>query len=503
MNKNKIQLYLSVFIFFWALFALTNNGIDLSEGRYHYLLAEQIVRNGRLDFDSVPPDSVFSVAPSGKLYASHEIGNALFLLPTAFFNIFLEKILLLFASKDGITRLQEFILSFQAGAYSAITATTFFAILQTRFYLPVASSFLATLCLVVTTFFWAYSRILFDGVLSSTLLTLSFFFLSNYRLKNKFIDLEISFICLGFAFITRLSMIFAIMVSLIYLYGISKPILVKWRSICAALLILLPFFTWQCWYNYLRTGLFYLSAVQLPQYAVNNALDGNIFVGVLGYLISPGKSVFVYAPLLVLSVILFRRFYRSYRQEAIYVLTLSIFWLLLHSKIRSWYGAWGWGPRFFITILPILLLPFASSIDYVLKKSSLRITATILGIFGFVLSLSSIISNFLVRIDYAIQNQTFDDDKFIWGFWNSQSVDMLKAGIGNFLRIITQSPVPQMAKIYSKELEYAANTVNIWSNYVGTDLRIPLYIRVLPVIFLLLLMYFSLRNIFSKKLRVI
>lgn len=343
MVQPKIQLYLSVFVFFWALFALTNNGIDLSEGRYHYLVAEQIIKYGRLDFDSVPPDSVFSLAPNGKYYASHESGNTLFLLPTTAVNLLIEKILSPFTK--GIPRIKDFIVSFQAGFYSA-SATTFFGTLKTRFFLTITSSFLA-ICLVLTTFFWTYSRNLFD------------------------------------------------------------------------------------------------------------------------------------------------------RQEAIYVVAIFIFWLLLHGRMRSWYGAWGWGPRYFITILPILFLPFASNIDDVIKKIFLRINAVILGSFGFFLAISSIISNWFIRIDYAIQNKTFGDRDFVWGFWNSQAVDMLKAGLENLTRIITNSPVPEKAKIYPGQIEYVSNTLNVWLNSIGT--KLPIMIRVLPLVFLCFLIYVSLRNILRSE----
>ncbi len=497
----KIRLYLSVFAFFWALFALTNNGADLSEGNYHYMVAEQIVRNGRLSLDSVPPSSVFTLAPDGKFYGSHEIGNALFLLPTAFFNDLIVKLGSLVGKKIPvyqaytISNPQAFILSFQAGVYSAITATTFFAILRTRFFLTIRSSFLATFCLATTTFFWTYSRNLFDGVLSCTLLTLSFFFLSNYRVERKASYLLSAFVCLGFALITRISCVFAIISSVIYLCGIQESRQQKARRIAIALLTLVPFIVWQCWYNHVRTGSYFTSAVQSAKYATNNALDGNLLIGILGYLISPGKSLFVFAPLLALSVLFFRKFYQEYKHEAIYVGVLSILWLLLHSRMRSWYGAWGWGPRLFVSILPLMFLPFAVNIEAIYQKVSLRLIALCLGLFGFLLAFSSMISSFLIRIDYAIQNHRFDDRQFVWGIWHSQSIDMLIAGWSNVHRFIFRSAQPLKAKLFNQQLDYAANTVNTWILHAT---KIPTSVRFAAAAFLILLMVFSLKYVLSK-----
>jgi hypothetical protein len=489
---SKYILYFSVFGFFWAVFALTNSGFDNSEGLFHYQVAEQIVKHGQLGF-ATPQDGIFIVAPNGRTYGGHEIGNTLFLLPTAFINVVLENSLSKFVSQETIEKLQQFILSFQAGAYCALTATIFFAILRNIFSITIVSSFIATLSLVFTTYYWTYSRNLYDGVLCTLLLTLSFFLLLKYRQSKNLWFVFSCFLCLGFALITRISMVLGILVSFTYLFSIRQSLATKFRELLVASLTLIPFVLWQCWYNYLRTGIFYKSAVQLPIYAENNAMDGNIFVGLTGLLFSPGKSLFIYAPLLILSLVLFGKFYKEYRKEAIYILSLTILWFLLHSKLRSWYGAWGWGPRHFITILPILFLPLAVNLNYVLQKTTLKICAIVLGSFGFVFALSSIISNWHFRLMYAKQ-RGLTDSQFIWNFQDNQAIDMLKGAFGNIVRVLTYAPIITIKDTYSEANEYVSSTVNVWVNsfiYAG----IPWYIALLLTIPLLVLIYFSIRNI--------
>ncbi|WP_066382011.1 glycosyltransferase family 39 protein [Anabaena sp. CA = ATCC 33047] len=486
-------IFCNVFIFFWALFALTNNGSDNSEGLFHYQVAVQIIKHRQLGFD-VMQTGIFQIAPNGRIYAGHEIGNTLFMLPTALINVMLEKIFSNFVSIEKIEMIQKFILSFQSGAYSALTATTFFAILHTRFSQARIPSFLATLCLVLTTYFWTYSRNLFDGVLCTTLLTLSFFLILSYRQRNNWWYLFGCFICLGFALITRISMILAILVSFAYLINNRATLTIKIREISWGLVTLLPFVAWQCWYNSLRTGFFYKSPVQTAIYAHNNSLDGNIFIGILGLIISPGKSLFIYAPLVILSILLFKKFYKEHQQEAIYVASLTILWFLLHARLRSWYGAWGWGPRHFITILPIVFLPFAVNFEYILKRIELRITAIFLGCFGFLLAFSSMISNWHFRMEYARQRGLLDDNIFVWGFWNSQAIDMLKGAFDNIMRIFTHAPIIKITDSYSEANEYASSTINIWSNsliYTG----IPWYVVAILVSFLLILVFKTFVNI--------
>jgi hypothetical protein len=489
------MIYLSVFSFFWSLFALTNNGWDSSEGSYGaYVLAEHIVKYRDLGFDT-SPGYLFMIAPNSKYYLVHEIGNAAFMLPTAFINTAIESIFSGLIKFDKVSLIQRFILSFQAGTYSAITATTFFGILRVGFNLRIVPSFLATICMVTTTYFWGHSRVLFDGVLCTTLLTLSFFLMIKYRQKPDWIYLVGCFICLGSGLITRISMIIPILVSLIYLASISRSSL-KVKRLLVALIVLLPFILWQFWYNHLRTGIFFKSAVQVccPE---NNALDGNLLIGMLGLLISPGKSLFIYIPLIILSLFLSKKFFNEYHKEALYISILSVLWFLLHSKLRSWYGATGLGPRHFITITPITLIPFAVYFEYILKHKVLRIFAIILSIFGILLSVASFITSYMFRLEYAQSRGIASDDELIWGFWNSQPIDLLRGALGNILRIFNHDPIIKFPNGASEIYFFTNSTINIWPNAL-IHAGISWYFVALMVIYLVLLAHLSLRNIFRK-----
>lgn len=103
-GKLNYKIYLNVFVFYWALLALTNSGLDNSEGGFHYQVAEHIIKHGQLGFDT-PQPGIFSIAPNGRTYASHEIGNTLFFIPTAFINILLENTLSIFLTQDYISEL--------------------------------------------------------------------------------------------------------------------------------------------------------------------------------------------------------------------------------------------------------------------------------------------------------------------------------------------------------------------------------------------------------------
>lgn len=484
---------LSVFLFFWALFALTNSGMDISEGRGHYALAKNLVTHGDLAFDQSPPEGVFQKGLNGRWYAGHEIGNTLFLLPVAWINTHVEDSLTRYFSLKEVSWVSAFLTSFQAGLLTAITGAAFFYILRRNFGLRILPAFGAAACLLLTTFLWTYTRNLFDGVLCTTLITLSLLFLLEYvRHGNKTAMISAAWLFMGLAFITRLSTLLIIVAECSYL-ALSIKTKGALKQCVATAALLIPFIAWQCWYNYLRTGCFYLSPVQ-TSYGHHNDLDNNILVGLSGLLASPGKSIFVYAPLLLLSVVRFPRFFREYRNEAFFVLFVASFWFCLHARLHSWYGSWGWGPRHFIMILPILFLPFAVYFQEIWKEKWMRLATILCGGFGFILAVCSIISSWAGRLLAALELGRLDDEFFVWSFRNSQSFDMLKAGVENIYRMMTHGPIPALPTSYCLVNRYAEGTVNVWPN-VMIFAGFPWYMIVPLVIPFFAILVISLINI--------
>ena len=77
--------------------------------------------------------------------------------------------------------------------------------------------------------------------------------------------------------------VLAILVAFTYLLIYCQAsIAQKLREFTIAGITLVPFVIWQFWYNFLRTGIAYKSPVQTSVYAVNNALDGNMIIGLFG-----------------------------------------------------------------------------------------------------------------------------------------------------------------------------------------------------------------------------
>lgn len=88
--------------------------------------------------------------------------------------------------------------------------------------------------------------------------------------------------------------------------------------------------------------------------------DTSLLTTWFGLFFSPGASIFVFTPLLLLIPCFWPRFYQRHRAESYCALGLTLSYLLFYGKYEFWHGQWCFGPRYLLAITPFLLLPLAS-----------------------------------------------------------------------------------------------------------------------------------------------
>ena len=88
---------------------------------------------------------------------------------------------------------------------------------------------------------------------------------------------------------------------------------------------------------------------------------GNALAGLGGLLVSPGKSVLLYSPTIVLGLLGWRLLKGRAEWLAGSILLVSIVHLLFISLLAFWHGDWCWGPRYLVILLPLwaIAFPFA------------------------------------------------------------------------------------------------------------------------------------------------
>ncbi len=95
-----------------------------------------------------------------------------------------------------------------------------------------------------------------------------------------------------------------------------------------------------------------------------------LFQGLTGFLFSPGKSLFVYSPALVLA--LAAPFIGGRRWDASWPLIMLAVFVVMYSLVRGelWWGGTNWGPRYMVPLTPFLLVSAAPAIEKILHHKS-------------------------------------------------------------------------------------------------------------------------------------
>ncbi|MCX7792264.1 MAG: hypothetical protein N2378_16645, partial [Chloroflexaceae bacterium] len=160
---------------------------------------------------------------------------------------------------------------------------------------------------------------------------------------------------------------------------------------------LLPGLGLLLWYNLARFG---------TPIASGYASEGSLFTtplleGLYGLLFSPGKSVFLYAPALLLALpgglILWRR---GARAPVVLAGGLFLSHLLLYACWGEWHGGGVWGPRF---LLPVVapLLALAAGIGTTGATRWRPVAVALLGLAGLAANLGGVLFNFSTYVVLA------------------------------------------------------------------------------------------------------
>jgi len=96
--------------------------------------------------------------------------------------------------------------------------------------------------------------------------------------------------------------------------------------------------------------------------------------GILGFLLSPGKSLFLFSPVLILA--LTAPFLGGRRRlDTTWPLVLLAIFVVVYALVRGelWWGGTNWGPRYMVPLTPFLIVSAAPFIDNALHRSRFRL----------------------------------------------------------------------------------------------------------------------------------
>jgi hypothetical protein len=126
----------------------------------------------------------------------------------------------------------------------------------------------------------------------------------------------------------------------------------------------------------------------IPHLPARAFLASDIPRGLVVLLLSPGKSIVVWAPAVVIAALGFRRFSRSDRAAASGILVGTVSGLVFYAAYLFPEGGYSHGPRNLVPILPLMLLP-AVGVDGWFERGRLHPLALTCAVLGFAVALAA------------------------------------------------------------------------------------------------------------------
>ncbi|MGH9678683.1 MAG: hypothetical protein ACRD4Y_01905 [Candidatus Acidiferrales bacterium] len=108
-----------------------------------------------------------------------------------------------------------------------------------------------------------------------------------------------------------------------------------------------------------------------------NTFETPLFTGLLGFLVSPGKSIFLFSPPILLAMIGLPRLWLRDRGLAVVAAATPIVYLLFFATYTQWEGGYCYGPRYLVPALALLGL----GIGPALEGASRNVRRFALGVF--------------------------------------------------------------------------------------------------------------------------
>ncbi|MGI9148505.1 MAG: ArnT family glycosyltransferase [Chloroflexota bacterium] len=235
---------------------------------------------------------------------------------------------------------------------SALACVVFFALAVELGY-GAYVAMLLTIALGVATLVWPFSKYSFSEPVTGFFLLVSVYAAFTAVRSTRLVWSAVSGIALGLAVGSKATAAFAVPALLVYLGVAGAPSLhTRVRRLVPFVVILglpaaaLAYVNLTRFGNPLDTG-----------YHIQGVIDPSHWVGIAGLLVSPSKSVFVYAPMALLGVAGLVPLARRLPWEMGALLWLIASHIVFHGLLSIWPGDAGWGPRYLVPIVPFMVLP--------------------------------------------------------------------------------------------------------------------------------------------------
>ncbi|HEY7164220.1 MAG TPA: hypothetical protein VIB79_06635 [Candidatus Binatia bacterium] len=323
-------------------------------------VAQEILLHGDISFETVERTATGEVTKR-RSYSKFPLGQPILLVPFATAQMTLGDFL----------PTRHFILYFLPALESAGICALIFLLLHRlgdandHLRLSPRVAVAVSLSLGIGTQLWPSSRTLFADQSAAFFLTLAIYALVRFRYSTGHPAwLLVAASAAGYSVLCK--NIFILACPAVTVYGIwtaknkLRTDAASARSIALWLLLgVLPFAILaivQLWHNEIRYGSPSAFGYQTGRDA-EYGFATPLLVGLYGIFLSSGRSIFLYSPLCILALFGARGFFKRAPAEGALVAGVSVPVIFVYAKWWAWHGGWEWGTRFYLFLIPVLILP--------------------------------------------------------------------------------------------------------------------------------------------------
>jgi len=339
------RLGLALFSFLLALYLLTYSGrFHSSDGLVMFAVTDNLVRHGRIDIEPVRwmVTQQGSLGPDGLAYSGKEIMNSAAAVPL----LWLGRAVPGWGGTHAALLLNPLLV--------ALTGWLLFAFVR-RWGFDRRVAALTALLFGVATPAWPYTKTLFSEPLTGLFLLLAAYLLLRYRDSGRMRNAVGAGGALGLALLTRPASVIAwpAFAGLLLYYHTRRTE----QGVIQALRTAFPRFAFfpavavifALGYNVARFG----SPLQTGYSGVQR-FSTPLLLGLAGLTVSPGRSLFLYAPVLLGVFVVLPRLWRKHRPELLLVTAVFVTYVLFYGRWFMWHGGVSWGPRTLVPTIPLL-----------------------------------------------------------------------------------------------------------------------------------------------------
>jgi len=212
----------------------------------------------------------------------------------------------------------------------------------------------AALITAFSTALWPYSKFGFNAPLAGAVLVLTILCALKAAGDRRASLLVATGASCGLALLTRHELILAALPAC-GLVAWARPREVV-RSALWLTAGLLPGAAVWSWYNVVRFGSVLDTGYMRDQ---TLGIGGSVAEGLWGLLLSPGGSLFLYAPVALAAIPALVWLWRARPRLAGAIIATGVVFVLFYAQLASWAGGRSYGPRYLVPLLPLLSVAVA------------------------------------------------------------------------------------------------------------------------------------------------